>query len=287
MNTKLNFKDTNERMEVFVEYFKKTKVDNHNPCMGNDIKPTKTSTEDKVYRLFLETHFQSPESANKFNEMMSWEKLNNTKDFGIKKVCRDFFNQSKIKIGDHRRHINCMTPDKRAAYTFESLCSYKAVIKEHKSQRNFFKIDGNPDFDELFKRMIEIKHFETRLPRFDHLEKVSRTFNFYCTPNRFYVEDATGPLDGLTYLILGEKFRSNKARLKEIVLSRYFITHWNSNVVKSKYHLSESESLKSTLQKMEQWTIDTVRQKLPKSQQSNPGFVFDLETNICNWQKRK
>jgi hypothetical protein len=286
MNTNLSFEDTTERLEDFIEYFKKTEVDSPNPCKENHIKPSKTKTEDELYRLFLETHFQSSESANKFNELMNWKKLNNTGDSGIKKVCRDFFNQPKIKIGDHRKHLSCMTPDERTAYTVEGLSSYKVVIKEYQSQRNFFEIDGNPKFDDLYDKMRMIRHFNRRLPRFDHLEKVSRTFNFYCTPNRFYVEDATGPLDGLTYLILGQKFRNSKTRLNEIILKSDFINNWNSNV-KSNYQLTDRESRDSTLQKMEQWTIDRVRHKLPKSQQSNPGFIFDLETNICNWQKRK
>lgn len=289
MTTKFNFNDITDRLEDFVEYFKKTEVDTLNPCKENDIKPSDTKTEDKLYRLFLETHFQSPESANKLNGMMNWEKFTNTKDSGIKKVCQSFFNQTKVKIGGHRKHLNCMNPNERAEYTFEGLLSYKEVITRYGSQSQFFEIGKSPDFDDLYNRMLEINHFKPRLPRFDHLEKVSRTFNFYCTPKRFYVEDATGPLDGLTYLILGEKFRSNKTGLKEIVLSGYFITNWNSHVVKSKYKLSESESLNSTLQRMEQWTINEVKnnKKLRPSQLKNPAFVFDLETNICNWQKRK
>lgn len=286
MNAKFNFNDTTERLEDFVEYFKKTEVDCLNPCNEKDIKPSKTDTENKLYRLFLETHFQSQKSADKFIKVMSWEELNNTGDSLLRKACQDFFKQSDIKIGDHRKHFNCMKPDKRASYTFEVLSSYKALTKRHGSQSEFFEIGKCPDFDVLYKRMGEINHFDTRLPRFDHLEKVSRNFNFCCTPNRFYVEDATGPLYGLTYLILGQKFRNGKTSLEEILLNSDFIINWNSNV-KSKYQLTNTESLDSTLQIMERWTIDMVRQKLPKSQQSNPAFVFDLETNICNWQKRK
>lgn len=286
MNTNLSSKDITGRLQDFVEYYKKTEVNDLNPCKENFFKTSKSKIEDELYRLFLETHFQSPESATMFIELMNWNTLNNYGVSEIKRVCKNFFEQPNIKIGGHRKHFVCMTPSKRATYTSEVLTSYKAVIKKYKTQRNFFEIDGSPDFDDLYKRMLEINHFETRLPRFDHLEKVSRTFDFYCYPTRFYVEDATGPLDGVTYLILGKKFRTKKSRLKGIVLSKNFVKEWNS-LVRTRYRLTDEETPDSTLRKMEQWTIETVRQSLPKSQRCNPGFVFDLETNICNWQKRK
>ena len=96
MTTKFNFKDITGRLEDFVEYFKKIEVDNFNPCKENDIKPSKTNTEDKLYRLFLKTHFQSLKSEDRFIDFMSWEKLNTTGNSKLEKVCRDFFNQSEL-----------------------------------------------------------------------------------------------------------------------------------------------------------------------------------------------
>jgi len=134
--------------------------------------------------------------------------------------------------------------------------------------------------------MKEIKTFDTRLPRFDHLENFCCANKFYCTPKRFYVEDdKSGPRDGdgLIFLIMGERYRKNK-QVKEYLLSDDFSRNWNTNVI-SKYSISQS--IKSALQKLEQWTIETVKKMVKKNQSENPAFVFDLETNLCNWQKRK
>jgi len=118
------------------------------------------------------------------------------------------------------------------------------------------------------------------------LEKLCRANKFYCTPKRFYVEDdKSGPRDGLTFLIMGERYRKNK-QVKEYLLSVDFSRNWNANVI-SKYSIAHGESIKSVLQTLEQWTIENVKKNLKKNQQGNPAFIFDLETNLCNWQKRK
>ena len=98
MNTNLNFKDITGRLKDFVEYYKKTEVNDLNPCTENYLKISKSKTEDELYRLFLETHFQSPESAKRFMDLMNWEKLNTSGHSVIWKDCLNFFKQSKLSL---------------------------------------------------------------------------------------------------------------------------------------------------------------------------------------------
>jgi len=71
-------------------------------------------------------------------------------------------------------------------------------------------VDGNPAFVSLYQRIAGIAQFDTRLARFTHLENVSRTFDFYTVPERFYSEEGkkggSGPLSGLTYLVFGQRY---------------------------------------------------------------------------------
>lgn len=290
MNPRLNFNKINIRIDDLLNFFYNYNQPNH--CNQEKYQIVNLSLEGNLegnlYLLFLETHFHSLKTAESFNGYLPWNKLENFAESEVDKSCKIFFEQTKVEIGDHRRNFRCMPISQKINYTVEILGSYKKVVNKYGSQKKFFEIDGKPEFDKLYERMKEIKHFNTRLPRFDHLEKLCRVNKFYCIPKRFYVEDASGPLDGLTYLILGLRFRGNKTQLKASLFSKPFLKDWNTFVkVQSEYIISQGESLKSAIQKLEHWTIDTVKKRLSPDKQKNPAFVFDLETNICNWQKRK
>ena len=286
MKTTVNLKEINGRIDSLIEKFNEDIVPN--PCDGEHDQLVNLPIEEYLYLLLLETHFHSYESANRMLNELSWNKLEQSAESEILKSCKTFFKQPKIKIGDHRKYFRCLSIPQKINYTVEVLCSYRTVVKEFQSQKKFFEIDGKPEFDIIYERMKDIKHFEGRLPRFDHLEKLNRAFNFYCIPERFYVEDSSGPLDGLTYLIIGERFKGNKTQLKAVLFSKTFVKDWNTLVkAQSGFSITQGEPLNSILQKMEHWAIINVRKRLPKDKRGNPAFVFDLETKICNWQKRK
>ena len=147
---------------------------------------------------------------------------------------------------------------------------------------------GHPDFDVLFNRMREIDPpFEPRLPRFDHLERLARTHNFFTVPTKFYAEEASGPLDGLTYLLFGLRLSKNRRRLEDYLV-KDFPKEWNSNPkVDKAYRVSEGTRLPEVLRMLEKWTIEQVRKSLPRKHQDAKSYIFDLESCLCNWQKRK
>lgn len=242
--------------------------------------------EEKLFYIFMVTHFDSSKSAKDFYDKINWNYLIQSDTAEVLKICKEFFTEKGFIIGDHRRYFRCMKRGKKEEYTTEILESYKNTINKYGSQSQFFEIDSNPEFDTLYQRMKkEIAHFHTRLPRFDHLERVSRTHNFYTIPKRFYAEDATGPLDGLTYLFFGKPYRKDRNAISEY-LRKNFPDEWNPKVEEN-YQISPEASPEEVIQTLEQWTIDHVKDSPPLSQRSNPAYIFDLESCLCNWQKRK
>lgn len=240
--------------------------------------------EERLFYVLLATHFDSPDTAKDFYQKLTWKELQQGNENQYKERCRKFFNEKRL-IGNHRRHFRCMRKEEKVKYTVEILNSYRKVIRQYGSQVDFFEINKNPVFDTLYHRMTEIAHFETRLPRFDHLERVSRTHNFYVIPDRFYSEDSSGPLDGLTYLFFGKKYRRNK-----MIFDKYFVQkfprEWNSKVER-KYQISPVLlTVKDAIQALERWAIGHAKEKIPLDKFNND-FVFDFESCLCNWQKRK
>lgn len=179
-----------------------------------------------------------------------------------------------------------MKEKEKINYTVEMLESYKKVVQKYGSQSQFFEINGKSNFNMLYKKMKQIKHFETRLPRWDHLEKLSRTHSFYIIPKRFYAEDSTGPLDGLILLFFGERLRKmskdRKSKFKKY-LKDSFPEYWNTKV-EDKYKIENPQGLenwKDVISSLEKWTIDKIYERLPMDKRA-PAFVFDLESCLCN-----
>ena len=283
----LDFGAIDRRMGELVDWLS-SELDAPQGCCGELAELTANAAqltgEEKLFYILLATHFASPRTAREFHERLDWTGLLQSDTSRVRAVAADFFQERRL-IGDHRRHFRCMPTSEKITYTVEVLDAYKGVMQAYGSQARFFETDGQPTFETLYERMREITHFQRRLPRFDYLEALARTHNFYIVPNRFFAdEDEGGPRDGLTYLVLGLRLRHTKG-LKAYLVSE-FPDEWNV-AVEAKYRVPQGANLQDVIRKLEIWTIDHVRGRLPARQQNAPAYVFALESCLCNWQKGK
>lgn len=243
------------------------------------------SPEEKLFFLFLATHFDDRGTAQRLHERLPWDKFVYLPVSDIMRIFENFFQEPR-KIGDHRRYLMAMKPSRRRDYTVEVLKAYREAVNQCGSQAEFFEIDKNPDFASLYKRMGErIQPFHTRLPRFDHLERLARTHGFYVVPDRFYADDATGPRDGLTLLIVGQRYRRNRGQLTPY-LTQELQRQWNATV-DPEYRIPSRPTLKQVIVALELWVIDRVRKELASDVRNHPAYVFALESWLCEWQKHK
>jgi hypothetical protein len=245
---------------------------------------SKLTGEEKLYYVFLATHYASPRTARAFRLVLDWSMLLASPKPTLREITRTFFQRPR-HIGDHRRNFCCLDTNAKIKYTVEALESYRTVMQEHSSQAQFFATAGHPEFEKMYDRMREIKHFHRRLPRFDHLERLARTHEFYIVPTRFFAaDDDGGPRDGLTYLVLGKRLRHTKGLAH--YLATEFPAKWNA-AIDPKYRIRRGAALGDVLTVLETWTIDKVRELLPADQQNRPDYVFALESCLCGWQKGK
>nr|MDO8087759.1 hypothetical protein [Candidatus Sigynarchaeum springense] len=242
----------------------------------------KTNEEERLFFIFLTSHFDCPETAELFFHQINWKAIKEGQK--IHPACEVFFSEgAAVKIGDHRRNFRCMKNQDRVNYTEKVLESYRIAIEKIGSQHNYFEIDTHTEFDVLYRRMEEIEGFKTRLPRFDHLERVSRIFNCYTNPDSFYVTDSSGPRDGLTLLFTGSRFRK-KAHEMRHYLQGAFISDWN-NYCEGRYKIDSTMDWKAILKILEKWIIDNAKEMLQNNLEPDRMYVFDLESHLCNWQK--
>ena len=283
----LDFGAIDTRMGELVDWLS-AELDAPRGCCGELDELTANAAqltgEEKLFYILLSTHFASPQTAREFHERLDWTGLLQSDTSRVRAVAADFFQERRL-IGDHRRHFRVMPTSEKITYTVEVLDAYKGVMQAYGSQARFFETDGQPTFETLYERMREITPFQRRLPRFDYLEALARTHNFYVVPDRFFAdEDDGGPRDGLTYLVLGKRLRHTKGLKTYLV--REFPDEWNG-AVEAKYRVPQGANVHDVLRKLEIWTIDRVRGRLPTRQQTAPDYVFSLESCLCNWQKGK
>ena len=276
-----DFQSIDKRIDKITDLVSETSSDpgRHFDDLISECK--KLSDEDKLHYILLSTHFDNTCSAKDFFQVCDWTNLNEFGDKKVFSISKSFFRR-KRKIGGHRRHVRCMKWEKKGYYTAELLKSYRNVMEKNTSQNVFFNIGKKTKFEILYNRLKAIEHMHTRLPRFDHLERVTRVHSFYSVPERFYAENSTGPLDGLTLCILGQRYRKKRKEIKKYLLGSFY-KDWN-RVQEKTYHISSNPTFASVIQQMEKWLIDTVSEKISRR---TPSFIFDLESCICNWQKRK
>ena len=241
--------------------------------------------EEKLFYVLLASHFASSATAWDFYSTLTWNGLLGSPISTVREISLAFFQQSR-PIGDHRRNFRCMDSRGKANYTVEVLEAYKAAIKQpsYGSQIRFFETDGHPTFDTLYNRMRNIEPFRRRLPRFDHLERLARTHKFYIV-STVLRSRGYGWTPRRSYLLVAWRQATTQKDAIHIFVSK-FPDEWNA-VVGMQYRLPQRASLSAILTKLEIWTIDNVRAMLPRTLQNAPEYVFELESCLCNWQKRK
>lgn len=290
----LDWKELDHRLEKFVEYFVSTT--SPDSARAHPVLQSKCQSlddpEERLFFILLATHFDSPYLADEFYDRLDWNKARQTSEATIRQICEEYIYDrrftGKYAIGDHRRYFRCLPKNKKVDYSVEILVSYRQVIGEYGSQAAFFGFgDGEVTFDTLYQRMKKIAHFHPRLPRFDHLERLSRLHNFYVTPDRFYAEVATGPLYGLTCLIFGKRLSKDSGITKRDIV-QVFPKIWNGQVGRE-YVIPKGADFNQVIARLEQWVIDHVKnhEALPPEKRRDKGFVFDVESCLCDWQKGK
>lgn len=243
----------------------------------------KLEGEEALFLAFLDTHFHSLQTAEDFRRELSWKKLLQFNKADMHSGCKRFF-KTKRKIGDHRRYFRCLSLVRKIEYTVKTLQSYRETMRDSGSQKAFFEFGERPKFDCVYQKMSRIFSFSRRLPRFDHLERLVQAFKWSATPERFYAEEASGPLSGLTYLVIGRRYGKDKRVIRQY-LKTNFPDEWKAQVG-SQFAIQSNASFSEVIQILEQWFIQRVKQELPY-RAKHDAFVFDLETCLCNWQKRK
>jgi hypothetical protein len=290
----LDLKNIDRRIQRFVKYF----VDNTSSDPDRKFRALQSKSytlddpEERLFFILLTTHFDSPYLADEFHQRLSWDKIQQADETGIRQVCKEYIHEKeftgKYLIGDHRRYFRCLPKDGKVDYSAKILTSYKQTIEKYSSQTAFFEIDNKKArFDVLYQKMKKITYFHRRLPRFDHLERVSRLHNFYVIPDRFYAEDATGPLYGLTCLLFGKRLGKDSGITKQYLV-KTFPQIWNQRIGGS-HVIPEGADFKQIIACLEQWVVHRIRnwESLPSVRRDDKAFVFDIESCLCNWQKRK
>lgn len=291
----LGLRNIDHRIKLFVDYF--VAHTSSNPDRDFLALQSKCQSlndpEERLFFILLATHFASSHLADEFYKRVSWSKTQQIDESGIRDVCDEYFARKRFigehRIGDHRRYFRCLSKDSKIEYSVRILVSYKQAIEKYGSQVGFFEIHNhNVTFDILYRRMKdEIENFHTRLPRFDHLERVSRIHGFYVTPERFYAEDATGPLCGLTFLLFGRRLRKDSG-ITERDLIDTLPPKWNQQIG-GEYTIPDGADFKQVVECLERWIVERVRnwKSLPPERRDDQAFIFDIESCLCNWQKRK
>lgn len=290
----LDLRDIDHRIKIFVDYFiANVSSDPDRNLLALQSKcQTLNDSEEKLFFILLATHFDSPYLADEFYQILNWDSIQQVDEADIWQVCEEYiFGKEftgKYLIGDHRRYFRCLPKDRKVDYSAKILISYKQAIDRYGLQAAFFEIDNeDARFDVLYQKMQEIAYFHPRLPRFDHLERVSRLYNFYVVPDRFYAEDATGPLYGLTCLLFGKRLGKDSGITKQYLVNT-FPRIWNQQIG-GNYIISDGADFKQIIVCLEQWAVNRVRnwESLPSVRRNDKAFVFDIESCLCNWQKGK
>lgn len=241
--------------------------------------------EERLFMAFLVTHFDDYDTARDFYSQMNWRCLQDWGQDDLRKQCVTFFSPQKPpRIGDHRRYFNTRSRSQKVTYTYEILTAYKNCISDYGDQSSFFDISGQPAFETLYVRMAQIRHFGTRLPRFDHLERVSIAYEGYVVPtDTLYIKDSTGPLDGLTYLFFQIRYRHTNRREFKRYLTQTFPRQWNSEVDRNSA-IEPGADFADIITVLERWLIEYARARVPADKQGR-FFLFNLESYLCNMQK--
>jgi len=114
--------------------------------------------EEKLFFIFLTTHFDSPTLADEFYQRASWGKMQQIDEIGLHQICQEYFLEKEFTgeylIGDHRRYFRCLPKNEKVSYSAKILSSYKKAVGRYGSQVAFFEIhNNNARFDVLYQRI--------------------------------------------------------------------------------------------------------------------------------------
>ncbi len=250
--------------------------------------------EEKLFFIFLASHFNSPWVADQFYDFLSWDELLYMEEKHLIAACELFFVGKNFRgkenlIGGHRKYFRCLPEDRKVDYTVKILLQYVQVIEKHGSQAEFFELhEEDADFYDIYTRMLEVVGMHTHLARFDHTELVSRCFDCYVVPDdRFYSENSSGPLHAITYMFFGKRYWKDVGKVLINYAVSDFVTEWN-DFVTEEYTIPESPTFKDVISSLERWIIMEIRymESLPVEWREDKAFVFDVESCLCNWQKK-
>jgi hypothetical protein len=245
--------------------------------------------EEKLFFVLVATHFGDNDlnTSRRFYEIVPWQQLQSCSGLEAFRLLTDEFFQSKPFIGDHRKHIRGMSgPTERLEYTWDLIVHYRDTMNQCGSQAVFFATDGSASFDTLFNRMTKLKFFERRLPRFDHLERLARTHDFYIVPERMYADlpETAGPRDGLTLLTHGWRFRKEGRPFKTYLVTG-FPPLWNTFA--PQYRIELHATVGAVIRSLDRWAVAEVGRRLAAQNIDKRALVFELESCLCDWQKGK
>lgn len=303
-----------ERLDSFVEYFRintfsNPDIETTHSFQGKmdpplemyfvpmEIAASIEDDEERIFFLLMSTHLWSAWLGDEFTQLYSWEEFNAATPDGVRIMCEEFFMETgvftgkKRLIGQHRKFMRCMPNDGKAEYTTKLILSYKEMAHEFGSQAEMFQLyDEDASFEELYLMLKPVFGFHVRMLRYDFLELVTRAHDDYMViPDRMYCEESTGPLYGLMFILLGQRIGKKGSQLSKKDVVEVVPGIWNEYMEGSEYTIPEGASFKEVIVVFEQYLIDCIRYEdsLPRYMRQDPGFVFDIETTVCCWQKDK
>jgi len=236
--------------------------------------------EERLFFVFLVTHFDNAESARDLRKVLSWESIKGGVDIQAAHAVDEFFHTKRL-IGDHRRRFMC-TKDK-SQFTIHVLREYVRGITPI-SQSIFFELGSRPLFENLFQKLSPI-FSGRRLPTWDHLERLGAVFNWYFAPPiRLFLEIPThsGPFKGLMYML----FDSRSAPTRKSMSDASMVALWNTAV--PSFPLPDNPKMKQVIPIFERWLISSLKEDARVCQVAKePAFPFRVESALCNWQKGK
>ncbi len=288
---RLNFPVVEKRLQRFATFDRKKLSDSRDQDPKREFNRlveycSNLEPEEKLFYVLLSTHFDNQTTAQALYEELTWTCLQKCHKTRLMKTCENFFKLHHI-IGDHRRNFRCLTSERnrisKAQYTADLLISYRKIVKEHECQTSFFEVGKNVDFAVLFKRMAQLRYFGGRLPRWDHIERLSYTHNYYVVPDRLYLEEPSysGPIAGMIYLLLGERNKADKNAKKYISVT--LPKQWNFQV-DAAHQIPPDAKFKTIIPIVERWFIDRLKKLILPTEQRKT-FMYDIESCLCQWQK--
>jgi len=247
--------------------------------------------EEAIYALFWATFFDCFGSGLRLAEALPWNVAKDADSDDLGSRLSGIFETERLsersKFGDHRRYI-ALHKGLGPIWQYALMCAerWKEAVVDAGDQKQLIGLGQNETWSQLWDRLGRIKPpFHRRLPRWDFLERASRLWSDLPEPDGMYIEGA-GPEKGLIWLFFGDSvpktegcrvFRQHQAMI---------LADWNDGV-SPKMQLAAGIAYERFRGALEKWTIEFVRRNGEPSIVNGRYFLFNLESCICNIQKRR